>query len=127
VAHIDWSLEQHLGERIRRRRTELGLTQEQLAAELDISYQQIQKYESGANRISASRLYALARRMGVAVGYFFEGFDPLEGEVHGERPEHGGRQRSAIELARCAALIDSAEAKAALGALARAVAERQGH
>ena len=66
-------IDQHVGERIRLRRTERGLTQEQLAAALDVSYQQVQKYETGANRISAGRIYQIARKLGVEVGYFFEG------------------------------------------------------
>ncbi len=49
-------IDQHVGERIRLRRTEMGHTQEQLAAALEVSYQQIQKYETGANRISAGAL-----------------------------------------------------------------------
>ena len=55
------SLDRRIGERIRLRRTELGMTQHQLAAALGVSYQQIQKYENGANRISAARLWQIGR------------------------------------------------------------------
>ncbi len=65
----------HVGERVRNRRTELGRTQEHLAIELEISYQQVQKYETGANRISAGRLYQVARKLGIEVAYFFEGLN----------------------------------------------------
>lgn len=63
----------HVGRRLRARRRLLNLTQEKLASAVDIRFQQIQKYESGANRISASRLWTLARALDVSVGYFFEG------------------------------------------------------
>ena len=71
-------IDQHVGERIRLRRTERGLTQEQLAEALDVSYQQVQKYETGANRISAGRIYQISRKLDVSVGYFFEGLDGNE-------------------------------------------------
>src|ERR671914_368567 len=68
-------IDQHVGERIRARRAELGLTQEQLAQALQVSYQQVQKYETGANRISAGRIFEISRKLDVTVGYFFEGLD----------------------------------------------------
>src|SRR4051794_1800670 len=85
-------IDQHVGERIRLRRTERGLTQEQLADALDVSYQQVQKYETGANRISAGRIWEIARKLAVEVGYFFEGLD-AEPEPASAPLEHGGRQR----------------------------------
>jgi transcriptional regulator with XRE-family HTH domain len=63
----------HVGKRLRRRRRLLGLTQQQLAESIGIRFQQIQKYECGANRVTASRLYELAVALNVPVGYFFEG------------------------------------------------------
>ncbi|MEM8935789.1 MAG: helix-turn-helix transcriptional regulator [Pseudomonadota bacterium] len=71
----------HVGRRLRARRRLLGLTQEKLAQAVDIRFQQIQKYESGANRISASRLWALAKAMDVSVAFFFEGMNGHD--VHG--------------------------------------------
>lgn len=62
----------HVGKRLRQRRCLLGLTQQKLATAVGIKFQQIQKYESGANRVSASRLWALANAMGVSVAYFFD-------------------------------------------------------
>lgn len=87
-----------VGERIRQRRTMLGYTQEQLADALDISYQQVQKYESGANRISAGRLYQIARRLEVDVGYFFQGLGGL-GDAE-DQTGGGGSSRSVIDLVR---------------------------
>ena len=63
----------HLGRRLRRRRRLLGLTQQQLAIAVGIRFQQIQKYESGANRIAASRLWRISRATGTPLLAFFEG------------------------------------------------------
>ncbi len=68
----------HVGRRLRARRRLLGLTQESLASAVDIKFQQIQKYESGANRVSASRLWALAKALDVPVSYFFDGMNGSE-------------------------------------------------
>ncbi len=66
-------IDTHLGRRLRRRRRLLGLTQQQIAAACGVRFQQIQKYECGANRISAARLWQIAVSLEVAVDYFFEG------------------------------------------------------
>src|ERR1700755_2431551 len=63
----------HLGRRLRRRRRILGLTQQQLAAACGVRFQQIQKYECAANRMSAARLWQLAEVLEVPVSYFYEG------------------------------------------------------
>ena len=63
----------HLGKRLRRRRRLLGLTQQQVAERVGIRFQQIQKYECGANRISAARLWQLAQVLDVPINYFYDG------------------------------------------------------
>jgi transcriptional regulator with XRE-family HTH domain len=63
----------HLGRRLRRRRRLLGLTQQQLATAVGIRFQQIQKYECGANRISAARLWQLSLALEIPVSYFYDG------------------------------------------------------
>ncbi|MCE9520928.1 MAG: helix-turn-helix domain-containing protein [Alphaproteobacteria bacterium] len=65
----------HIGQRVRHRRWLLGMTQQQLAQSVGIRFQQIQKYESGANRISASRLWDLARALEMPVSFFFDGLE----------------------------------------------------
>ena len=70
-------VDQHVGRRIRMRRTMIGLSQEKLGAALGLTFQQVQKYEKGSNRVSASRLYNVAKVLGVPVQYFF---DELQGE-----------------------------------------------
>jgi len=75
----------HVGARLRLRRTLLGLSQEKLGEAVGITFQQLQKYERGANRISASRLYHLSLVLDVPVGFFFEDM-PIE---HGAAQEDG--------------------------------------
>jgi transcriptional regulator with XRE-family HTH domain len=79
----------HLGKRLRRRRRLLGLTQLQLAGACGVRFQQIQKYECGANRISAARLWQLAEALEVPVGYFFDGLAEM-GHHHCELVQSGG-------------------------------------
>ncbi|HWE74630.1 MAG TPA: helix-turn-helix transcriptional regulator [Stellaceae bacterium] len=64
----------HVGSRVRLRRTLLGMSQEKLGDALGLTFQQVQKYERGANRVGASRLYDLSRVLDVPVSYFFEEF-----------------------------------------------------
>lgn len=63
----------HVGKRIRHRRWMVGMTQQQLADKVGIKFQQIQKYETGMNRVSASRLWDVAETLGVQISFFFEG------------------------------------------------------
>jgi transcriptional regulator with XRE-family HTH domain len=63
----------HVGKRIRHRRWMIGVTQQQLADKVGIKFQQIQKYETGMNRVSASRLWDIAETLGVEISFFFEG------------------------------------------------------
>ena len=81
----------HLGKRLRRRRRLLGLTQQQLAGTVGVRFQQIQKYECGANRISASRLWQLSEALEVPVGYFYDGLsDADRRELTAENNGEGG-------------------------------------
>ncbi len=65
----------HVGKRVRHRRWMVGMTQQQLAGKVGIKFQQIQKYETGMNRISASRLWDIAEALDVPVSFFFEGIN----------------------------------------------------
>ena len=69
----------HVGARVRMRRKALGLTQTQLADSVGITFQQLQKYERGANRVSASKLYGMAVTLQISVAWFFEGMPPMNG------------------------------------------------
>ena len=68
----------HVGQRVRQRRWMLGMTQQQLGEKVGIKFQQIQKYETGTNRISASRLWDIADALDVEVSFFFEGLEGHE-------------------------------------------------
>ena len=71
------SVDVHVGDRIRRRRRALGVSQDRLAEQLNLTFQQVQKYERGANRVSASKLYQIAAALQATITYFFEGLpDP---------------------------------------------------
>ncbi len=109
--------DRYVGGRIRERRIMLGLSQQQMAHMIGVTYQQTHKYERGINRISAGRLFEIARALKVSVSYFFEGL--------GDRPEGGtltGRQRMCLELARNFARITNERHQEALSRLARTLA-----
>ena len=80
----------HLGKRLRRRRRLLGLTQQQLAGACGVRFQQIQKYECGANRISAARLWQLSEALEVPVGYFYDGLSEIAQRETANDGEGGG-------------------------------------
>ena len=68
-------IDRHVGARVKARRTGLGVSQSDLGKVIDVTFQQVQKYENGSNRIGASNLFKIATALGVEVGYFFEGLD----------------------------------------------------
>ncbi len=95
----------HVGTRIRLRRAALGLSQEKLAQALGLTFQQVQKYEKGVNRVGASRLYDLARVLDVPIGYFFDQLLPAAPPVeHTDVPTmpvaDAGLKRETLELMR---------------------------
>ena len=93
----------HVGKRIRHRRWLVGMTQQQLAEQVGIKFQQIQKYETGANRVSASRLWDIADALDVPVSFFFEGLDAEDtahaGEI-GAMPADLMGDKEALDLVR---------------------------
>lgn len=109
----------HVGKRLRRRRKELGLTQQELAATLRISYQQIQKYETGGNRISAGKLYILAKALNVDVNFFYEDFLKIEDMDTATPPDE------LVRMAREASRIQSEPVRKSLQFLIRALADRE--
>lgn len=80
----------HLGRRLRRRRRLLGLTQQELAQACGVRFQQIQKYECAANRMSAARVWQLAEVLEVPVSYFYEGFAEARAQARAQGMEEGG-------------------------------------
>jgi transcriptional regulator with XRE-family HTH domain len=83
----------HLGRRLRRRRRLLGLTQQQLAGACGVRFQQIQKYECAANRMSAARLWQLSEVLQVPVSYFYEGLVEAQSESRQDEERDGRENR----------------------------------
>ena len=71
-------VDKHVGKRLRWRRREMNYSQEKLGELLGLTFQQIQKYEKGVNRVSAGRLYEIARILDTSIAYFFQGADEVE-------------------------------------------------
>jgi transcriptional regulator with XRE-family HTH domain len=110
-------VDRHVARRMRERRLALGLSQDDLAARLGTTYQQLHKYEVGVNRITVGRLHAAAEALGVDVGHFYEGL----GAPVPPGPAHAGR--GGLALARNFAAIADPRRREALLALARALAD----
>jgi transcriptional regulator with XRE-family HTH domain len=111
--HID----RHVGMRMRERRIMLGLSQQQLAELIGVTFQQTYKYEKGITRVAAGHLYEIAQALGVDVGYFFEGIgrDDAFGLTQ--------QQRLLLEFARCFMAIPNRSHQEEIISLARALAE----
>ena len=122
----------HVGARLRVRRTLLGMSQTTLGEAIGVTFQQAQKYENGANRISASRLFALSRVLEVPVEYFFEGMpaavaasSPTLGRGRAKKPPRYEpdpmAKRETLELVRAYYKISDPEIRKPLYALAKAL------
>jgi transcriptional regulator with XRE-family HTH domain len=109
--------DRHVGARIRERRLMLGLSQQQLARLIGVTYQQAHKYERGLNRISAGRLFEIAQVLHVPISWFFEGL--TEG---GATPTLTAGQRRVLELARNFSAIHNERHQEALSEMARVLA-----
>ena len=109
-------VDRHVGARVRERRIMLGLTQQQLADLIGVTYQQAHKYERGINRVSAGRLYEMAQVLSVPVSYFFDGI-----QTEDSKPV-SPRERMCLELARNFAQIPNERHQEALSQLARVLA-----
>jgi transcriptional regulator with XRE-family HTH domain len=79
-------VDRHVGLRIRLRRKELGISQEKLAEAIGLTFQQVQKYERAANRVSASKLWEMSRALSTNIGYFYEGLGDFPAPVGADPP-----------------------------------------
>ena len=115
--------DRYVGARLRERRMMLGMTQQQMAELIGVTYQQAHKYEKGINRIAGGRLYAIAQALGVEVSFFYEGIGT---DAHAFAPTP--KQRLLLELTRNFASITNRRQQEAVCSLARALAsfEAQG-
>ena len=112
----------HVGQRIRRRRWLVGKTQQDLAVEVGVKFQQVQKYETGANRVSASRLWEIAAALDVDVTHFFEGLDGAKDASSGKHPSAEILQaKEAVDLVRIFYSIPEAQ-RTQLSGLAKVLA-----
>lgn len=111
------TMDKHVGQRIRERRILLGLSQQQLASIIGVTYQQAHKYERGLNRISAGRLFTVAQALDIEPGWFFEG---MAGEVEAE--PSSPRQHLHLQLMRNFMLIKDEKHQEAISAMARTLA-----
>lgn len=109
-------IDRYVGSRIRERRIMMGLSQQQMADMIGVTYQQAHKYERGINRISAGRLYEITQVLAVAISYFFDGIGGAE-----EQPA-APRHRMCLELARNFSSISNERHQEALSQMARALA-----
>ncbi len=124
----------HVGSRVRFRRMLLGMSQEKLGEKLGLTFQQVQKYEKGINRIGASRLYDLAQVLGVPVQFFYEDApiadargDAPNGQAADGRPDEHSiveflRSRDGLELNRAFVRIPDLKARRAIVDLVRSLA-----
>jgi transcriptional regulator with XRE-family HTH domain len=121
-------IDAHVGQRVRTRRTLLGLNQTALGGALGLTFQQLQKYESGANRISASRLYELGQILDVPVWYFFAEMPADLGGTRGSRkaPKPVEKdpmlKRETLELVRAYYRIADPESRKRFRELVKAIA-----
>ncbi len=117
----------HVGSRVRLRRTLLGMSQEKLGDAIGLTFQQVQKYERGANRVGASRLYDLSRVLDVPVSFFFEELgdaSPPSGASEAAEPYQSNpmMKRETLELVRAYLRISDPQIKRRLFELAKALA-----
>ncbi len=129
-----WSVDTHVGQRVRMRRTLLGYSQERLGEAIGLTFQQVQKYERGSNRISAGTLYRLSQVLEVPVNFFFDSYDDPYTKARPPcfeaRPESEGdgsvisrREARLLRLWRAAPPVVADEMLALLGALSPSLSE----
>ena len=116
-------VDRHVGLRIRMRRKEIGASQERLAEALGITFQQVQKYERGANRVSASKLWEIARALDASVGYFYEGLSQDDAGVADPGAQDFLLSSEGLELMAAFPRIQQPALRRKLVDLVRAVAE----
>jgi transcriptional regulator with XRE-family HTH domain len=118
-------VDRHVGLRIRMRRKALGLSQERLGEAVGLTFQQIQKYERAANRVSASKLWELARALNTNIGYFYEGLGEMgaQSDLPRERVQDFLLTPDGLELAASFPRIESLRLRRKVLELVRALAE----
>ncbi|HEV2532442.1 helix-turn-helix domain-containing protein [Phenylobacterium sp.] len=120
-------VDRHVGLRIRMRRKEMGFSQERLADAVGVTFQQIQKYERAANRVSASKLWELAQALKIGIGYFYDGLAEIEADA--SLPQASMQDflltPEGLELAACFPRIPTPRLRRRLVELVRALTEAE--
>ena len=111
------NIDRHVGAKLRERRLLLGMTQQQMAELIGVTYQQAHKYEKGINRVAGGRLYVIAQALGVEVSYFYEG---IGAEANAFEPT--SKQRLLLELTHSFTHITNRRQQEAICSLARVLA-----
>ncbi len=127
------SIDEHVGVQLRQRRALLGFSQEKLAEKVGITFQQIQKYENGANRVSASRLYEFSKVLDIPVSFFFDNYGSnenraLPGIVDNDQAAFEGpgdimKRKETLELIRVYYSIENPKLRKDLFKLVKSMAE----
>ena len=126
------AIDRHVGSRVRLRRQLLNMSQEKLGEELGVTFQQVQKYERGTNRIGAGRLFEVARVLDVPVSFFYDGFAP-DGSALNNRQEGGDtgiveefiQSADGVSLAQAFARIGDAKVRRRILELVRTIAAEE--
>jgi transcriptional regulator with XRE-family HTH domain len=130
------AIDMHVGKRVRLRRTLLGMSQEQLGAELNVTFQQVQKYERGANLISASRLWDISQILDVPISYFFDDMSEgtmrssprwisrgdSAGALNGEQIKDPMARRETLELVRTYYTIEKPAVRKRIAEMVKSIA-----
>ena len=120
-------VDEHVGQRVRFQRMILGMSQDKLGEALGLTFQQVQKYEKGANRIGASRLWAISKTLGVPVNFFFEGLTESQAAGFAEGAESWGGEFVAsaegMQLCRFFSAIEQPQVRKRLLDLVKSLAE----
>jgi transcriptional regulator with XRE-family HTH domain len=117
------SIDTHIGTRIRQRRLLLGLSQQKLAQRIGLAFQQVQKYETGASKVSPGRLIALSEALDVPLMFFFDGLADLTPSRTGTVTDDPFKNRETLEMVRAFTQLPEGQRQAVLS-LVKAMADR---
>ena len=117
------SIDAHIGTRIRQRRLLLGLSQQKLAQRIGLAFQQVQKYETGASKVSPGRLIALSEALDVPLMFFFDGLSELAPSRTGAVTDDPLKNRETLEMVRAFTQLPGGQRQALLS-LVKAMADR---
>lgn len=124
IKYID-QIDNFIGKKIQELRLASGLSRQQLGDKIEVTHQQLQKYEKGINRVSAGRLAVIAKFLNKPVSYFYEGIEPIESDERVDSGEIIQNQRMCIEVSRNFMKIRKPEHKDAVNSLIRSLANSE--